>query len=407
MVRRWFVLAGLSLAFLSPAAQADDPPVNQLEETANRIRVAKESLKHTIESALSKAGKLPVDAGIVVLQSAENDVNEANFLTADEKKAYLEQLTGKRKSIEAAVASPGNKPAPATTSKEENQVNEKVREELNLIKALDKQGHSATAKTRLKALMEKFPQHPALMAYATVTSRQDLARDYSRLQAERNSSTNEAMSDIAKSAGNVPPGGTVKYDPEAFAKASKREPVGSVFSKLTGREKEILRTLDQPSKTDFSFNNTSFDQVIKSLEKELGFQLVISKATMEEVRLSYESTLTYEIPRNVSKRNLLKSVLSELGLTYIIKGEIVQVVSFLQAKNEMRVGVMDVASLINGAGTQQNVNQIINLIKTTVEPDSWEGAGGNGTITFHPPGTLIIKNSAEVIYQLGARPRSR
>ncbi|MBL8822862.1 MAG: DUF4974 domain-containing protein [Planctomycetia bacterium] len=405
MVRRWFVLAGLSLCFLNPAAQADDPPGKQLEETATRIRVAKESLKHTVESALSKAGKLPVDAGIVVLQSAENDVNEANFLTAAEKKEFTDQLTAKRKAIESGL--PASKPAPATTSKEENQTNEKVREELNLIKTLDKQGHVATAKARLKALMDKYPQHPALLAYATVTSRQDIARDYNRLNADRNTSTNEAMSDIVKSAGNVPPNGTIKYDKEAFDKASKREPVGSVFSKLTGREKEILRTLDQPSKTDFSFNNTSFDQVIKSLEKELGFQLVISKATMEEVRLSYESTLTYEIPRNVSKRNLLKSVLSELGLTYIIKGEIVQVVSFLQAKNEMRVGVMDVASLINGVGAQQNVNQIINLIKTTVEPDSWEGAGGNGTITFHPPGTLIIKNSAEVIYQLGARPRSR
>lgn len=405
MVRRWFVLAGLSLCFLNPAAQADDPPGKQLEETATRIRVAKESLKHTVESALSKAGKLPVDAGIVVLQSAENDVNEANFLTAAEKKEFTDQLTAKRKAIESGL--PASKSAPATTSKEENQTNEKVREELNLIKTLDKQGHAATAKARLKALMDKYPQHPALLAYATVTSRQDMARDYNRLNADRNTSTNEAMSDIVKSAGNVPPNGTIKYDKEAFDKASKREPVGSVFSKLTGREKEILRTLDQPSKTDFSFNNTSFDQVIKSLEKELGFQLVISKATMEEVRLSYESTLTYEIPRNVSKRNLLKSVLSELGLTYIIKGEMVQVVSFLQAKNEMRVGVMDVASLINGVGAQQNVNQIINLIKTTVEPDSWEGAGGNGTITFHPPGTLIIKNSAEVIYQLGARPRSR
>jgi len=123
---------------------------------------------------------------------------------------------------------------------------------------------------------------------------------------------------------------------------------------------------------------------------------------MEEVRVAYDTKLTYQIPKNVSKRTLLKGVLAELGMTYILKGELVQVVSFIQAKNEVRVGILDVATLVS---TGRNIEDLVKLIKSTVEPDSWDTSGGVGTITIRPPGTLIIKNSAEVIYQLGARPK--
>ena len=80
------------------------------------------------------------------------------------------------------------------------------------------------------------------------------------------------------------------------------------------------------------------------------------------------------------------------------------IVSFLQAKNEMRVGIINVATMLRGG---QGIDDIIKLIKSTVEPDSWDTSGGNGTITVQPPGSLIIKNSAEVIYQLEQSPNKK
>ncbi|HQR43924.1 MAG TPA: DUF4974 domain-containing protein, partial [Gemmatales bacterium] len=359
MARRWASLAVLALlgAPVLPLL-ADDPPSKILDEAATRTKLANDALKASIDAALSKAGKLPADAAEIVLQAAENEVNEASFLTADQKKGYLAQLSSKRKSLAGVTA--GKAPT-VTTPKEDLDKNDRIREELNVIKALDKQGHTSTAKARLKGLLEKNPDHPALLAYAEVTARQDVARDVSRLNRVRKGNEEASFSDIDKSSGSVPPNGTVAYDKEAWAKANKRSPVGSLASNLSSREKQILAVLDQLSKVDFSFNNTPFDQVIKQLEKELGFNLVISKQTMEEVRLTYESTLNYEIPKNVTKRTLLKSVLSELGLTYVIKGEIVQVVSFVQAKNELRTGILDVGTLLRGG---QSAESLINLIKT-------------------------------------------
>lgn len=402
----WLALLGTTVPSTT-FTWADDPPGKLLEETTARIKLAKDALKINIDAALSKAGKLPADAGIIVLQSAENEVNEANFLTPDEKKGYLATLVAKRKSLESGTLGTPVSPPKSALRNNDLQANERIREELNIIKALDKAGESAKSKARLKALMDKFPNNSTLMAYASVSSRIESVNDQNKTNAERAKTGAAAMSSLEASAGNVPTNGSgVAYDKDHWNKISNpekgRKPTGSVTNNLTRKEKDYLRILDQLSTSDFNLNETSFDQVIKMLEKELGFPLIIGKATMEEVRITYESKLTYQIPKNVSKRTLLRSVLAEMGLTYILKGELVQVVSFLQAKNEMRVGILDVNTLVRTGG---DINDIVKLIKTTVEPDSWDNSGGVGTITVQPPGTLIIKNSAEVIYQLGSRPR--
>lgn len=403
MARRFVGLAWLALscAALPTTVFADDPPSKLLEEAATRARLAREALSVTVDNAISKAGKLTADAAGIVLAETIKEVNEANYLTPDERKGFLTKLKAQQKSLDTGATTQADK-KPATP-KDEADKNDRIRAELKQIEALDKQGKSGDARARLRALLEKNPTNAALLAYATTSSRQDLVKDINRINKNKGDSERGALNDLDSSSGNVPPNGSISYDKERWEKATKRPPAGSVANNLSKREKDILATLDQASKTDFNFNNTSFDQVIKSLERELGFNLVISKQTMEDVRITYESTLTYEIPKNVTKRNLLKSVLSELGLTYIIKGELVQVVSFLQAKSEMRVGILDVGTLMRNG---QSAESLINLIKTTVEPDSWDGSGGNGTITVQG-NLLVIKNSAEVIYQLGARPSNK
>lgn len=404
MARRLFMLAWLALVGVNCPSiiQADDPP-SALQDAATRARLQKDALKATVDSAISKAGKLDPDAASIVLQSAETEVNEASYLSPADKKAFLGQLAARKKELSKPAAA-GTPASPARMPREEVDKNERIREELNIIKALDKNGDSATAKKKLKELAAKYPGTPAISQYLELTSRSEMLNDYNRLSKARGSGEQSALNDVGP--GTVPPNGSIKYDEKKWKDITHpdkgRKPFGSVANNLSKREKEILAILDQFSKTHFNFSNTSFEQVKKQLEDELGMQLVIGKQTMEEVRLTYESTLSYEIPKGVTKRNLLKSVLSELGLTYVIKGEILQVVSFTQAKSELRTGMLDVGTLIRNG---QNADALIKLIKLQVEPDSWEGAGGNGTITYAGNGLLVIKNSAEVIYQLGARPK--
>lgn len=55
-----------------------------------------------------------------------------------------------------------------------------------------------------------------------------------------------------------------------------------------------------------------------------------------------------------------------------------------------------------GGGEQQNVNELIALIESTIAPDSWESRGGNGSISyFSMLKVLVVRQRAEVHRQVG------
>ncbi|HMO37061.1 MAG TPA: hypothetical protein PKA06_13550, partial [Gemmatales bacterium] len=100
MARRWFSLAGLAflLSFTPTITSAEDPP-SALQDAATRAKLAKDALQAGVDTALSNAGKLDADAAIIILQSAENDVQAASFLTPEEKKALLSKIEARRKTL--------------------------------------------------------------------------------------------------------------------------------------------------------------------------------------------------------------------------------------------------------------------------------------------------------------------
>ncbi len=401
MKRSLWALVVLSLGYSQVGlVRADDPPSKLLDDVASRAKVANQAVKASVNDALSKAGKLPADAGLIVLAEAEAQVKEATYLSTEDKKELLEQIAGKRKSLGGTGFAETSSSRPGSAKEDPAVIEHQIRQELNVIRSLRQQGQDTQANAKLKALAEKYPTHPALLANTAVGSRSETIRDQERLTRERGANQQAALNDVSQSASSSSK--NIEYNKKVWDKANKREPIGGALSSLSAQEKKILKALDEKSSTDFFLNNTSFEQILKMLEKEVGFPLIVSKATMEDMRIDYTTTLTYSIPKSVTKRTLLRSVLGELGLTYIIKAETLQVVSVLQAKNEMRAGVLDIRAMM---ATGTNPEDLIRLIKSTVEPDSWDTASGHGTITFHPPGTLIIRNSAEVIYSLGARRR--
>lgn len=55
-----------------------------------------------------------------------------------------------------------------------------------------------------------------------------------------------------------------------------------------------------------------------------------------------------------------------------------------------------------GGGEQQNVNELIALIESTIAPDSWQSRGGNGSISyFSTLKVLVVRQTAEVHRQVG------
>jgi hypothetical protein len=197
------------------------------------------------------------------------------------------------------------------------------------------------------------------------------------------------------------------YDlPDDWVEKSKRR---SNLAKLTEAEQAILEALKKPVKVDY--NMETFQSVIDHLSKQMGQNILIDKQSMEEANVTYDTPITLRFNKPVSARTALKRVLADVGLTYVIRKESIEVTTLARAREMMTVrtyyvgDLLGVASLLLPAIENQFLMiQAIGIILgqiQSIEPESWDGRGGPGTVVFDSARmAIIVKQSAEVHYML-------
>jgi hypothetical protein len=198
-----------------------------------------------------------------------------------------------------------------------------------------------------------------------------------------------------------------EYDlPDDWAEKSKRR---SAASRITEKEKALLEALKKPVKVDY--NMDTFQSVIDHLSKQMGQEILLDKRAMEEANVTYDSPITLRFNKPVSGRTALKRVLADVGLTYVIRKETIEVTTVARAKEMMTIrtyyigDLMGVVSpmlpaVVNQFQMIQAVGIILNQIQS-IDPESWEGRGGPGTVSFDPTTmSIVVKQSAEVHYML-------
>ena len=211
--------------------------------------------------------------------------------------------------------------------------------------------------------------------------------------------------DIEKS--STPPGSDYELPRDWRERTAKR---GS-GPKMTEREKAIMKVLDTPIQGELS---GTFSQAIDYLQTATGQTIVVDKQAMEEAGITYETQVNMKL-RKATTRTILKKVLSELGLAYVIKDESIFVTSAARARDTLTTrtyyvgdlaGVTDVrfGAYLNRVQAVQAIAMIVEMIQSQVDPSSWRANGGPGSIVFEPlTMSLIIRQTAEVHFMLGGR----
>jgi len=101
------------------------------------------------------------------------------------------------------------------------------------------------------------------------------------------------------------------------------------------------------------------------------------------------------VPLKRVLQNLLKSVsggLAELG--YTVENGVITIATkdSLPARN-LETRVYDISGLVHPAG---GIGNLSSLILHTIEPDSWFGAGGEGTFQFYQGRKLVVRQIREI-----------
>jgi hypothetical protein len=413
MAHRFATVALFSLAaglLLTPAARPGDP----LEEAKQRREVAIQQIEADVREAVREANQLAKtnpEAAIARLRQMLDAVEEDTALTPDRRATLKAMAKGRIRTLEAEVSRLAGRDvddARASQRRADRRNDEagRLTRGLQDVQALRSAGRTAEANQLQSDLARRYPDSAAATASRIISERGDRVTEGRRSRNDVGNGYNGALREVDKSA--VPEGGDYVLPADWKTRIAKR----GAGPKLTPEEKATLKALATPIKAELK--DTPLSGVIDYLQQVSGVNIVADKRTLELAGASYETPITVNF-RQATLRSVLKKVLADVNLTYIVKDAAIKVVTLEEAKTTMTVrsyyvgdlaGVVDVrvSPLFRDLQMQATIGQIIDTILGTIEPSSWEsrGAQGGGTIAYDPiTMSLIIKATAEVHYMLG------
>jgi len=240
--------------------------------------------------------------------------------------------------------------------------------------------------------------------YVSSTKDQIAAAD--RLRAQRAKGNLGVLSSIEVSA--TPIDGVVEY-PKYWAQLTESRK-NFVGNRLTEKEIALLKALNSTLSIDFK--ELQFKEVIEYLSDKTGLAIIVDDASLKEAMVDYADLVTLKV-KKVTVRTILKKVLADRGLAYILKDGTVQVVTAQRARETMVVRSYPIDDLVGG-GNQlygpfvnrsimlSNVQSLIQTIQNAMDPSLWNTNGGPGSITFSETSrALIIRAPAEMHYMFG------
>jgi uncharacterized protein YecT (DUF1311 family) len=383
--------------------------------------VARQKIEAELKEAFDYADKLspisPVRA-LATLKTKREQINSELAISDATRKQLVAKIDERIRLVENG-GKPEPKPPFAETSAEKQAAIQAQRdralalteERLNVkcsietIATLQKAGNTAQAQKEAEALLKRYPNNPAALAFEQSASMTDRVKEAEALLAQQREGYLLAMRAVDKSA--IMPKDVIEFDtvrPGYFKEITQKRKVT-----LTAREQALLKALDSP--IDAQFRNKPFEDVIQSLSSAIGQPILLDKSSLQDAQLESNTPVSLNLPRGTAARTALRKLLQDNGLTYIIKDDAIQVLTLERARHTLITRVYYLGDIVGGLGLpggaavwgpfldnlqlQQNVQQVIDMVKK-IDPLSWQDEHGLGTVIYHPPSmSLIVRQTAE------------
>jgi hypothetical protein len=378
---RWNVLAACAVAAgmaLATAARADDID-DYTASAAVKVQKALREINGLIAEARKLEASNPTRAR-GLLREARYQLDGTAGIPESDRTALVRQINSAVRSVEAAVRE-RNGDAEAATAREDQRRREEAR--------------------RRELEAQKKQNGRYARAQDMINTGKGALSAYERLKQKREAGVLQIDREVMESASRI----TEERITERFIRASER-----AKPKLTKAEIHLLKMLN--STLSVNFDKMPLKDAIEYLHDKTDINIFVDENSLKDANVEYDDPVSFKA-RKVTVRTILKKILADKGLTFIIKEAAVQVMTPEKAKQFMVVRAYPIADLLpladprmgpglNRMQMLQSAQGIINLIVTTVEPESWKFNGGTGTIAFDPTTmTLVIRQTAEFHYQMG------
>jgi hypothetical protein len=189
--------------------------------------------------------------------------------------------------------------------------------------------------------------------------------------------------------------------PKASPAPSKPAAGGPAIVASTGptlsAEQRIEKALDEPTALDFS--ETPLSDVIQFFKEKHRIEIQLDKKALDDAGVGLDTPMTRSL-NGVSFRSALNLMLRDLDLTYTIRDEVLLITTRDAADEILLTKIYDVADLVTFRDERnqrwEDYETLIDVITTTVVPQSWDEVGGPGSIapgSFGSAKVLIVSQT--------------
>lgn len=169
-------------------------------------------------------------------------------------------------------------------------------------------------------------------------------------------------------------------------------------------EEAILAALEE--KSDVEFVDEPLSSVVDYFESTHKVEIQVDTRALEDVNMGTDTPISKSV-QNVTFRSALNLVLRDLDLTWMIADEVLIITTPEEAELHLVPRVYDVKKLVTvqdmDGNLWQDFDSLIEAITGTIQPESWEGVGGPGSIAsleYRGAVVLIVRQTHKVHAQL-------
>jgi hypothetical protein len=167
--------------------------------------------------------------------------------------------------------------------------------------------------------------------------------------------------------------------------AAAEQDIAWVAGEATSFESVARNALNE--RVSLVFDDVPLAEFFASLEQATGVAFRLDRKALADAGVGPETTVSLS-DSELPLRSALWIVLSDLDLTWVISGRGLLITTKTEAENMLVTRVYDVEDLIRADG---GMGELIEMLTSTLDPDSWDDTGGPGTIKeFRPPGARLI-----------------
>ncbi|QDT04165.1 hypothetical protein K227x_25540 [Rubripirellula lacrimiformis] len=150
--------------------------------------------------------------------------------------------------------------------------------------------------------------------------------------------------------------------------------------------RKALGSRDSVSIVDMPLNDA-----VVSLSAQFDVPIVIDSRSLEEIGLSPEEPVNVQLS-NVSLRSILKLMLREYELTYVIRDEVLMVTTIEAAEHSLTVRAYRLPEAILSYD-----QPFMEALKNSVVSDTWDTLGGPSTATMVGP--VLVVSTTESVHE--------